>query len=316
MSRIFRALLFLSLGCRVACAEERGDFWGPVELGNQYPLALQQPSMRPKRAAVTDLGTTAFSFTTAWSNTSIREDNYVVDDETFSVEASLKYGLARDWQISLLVPMRSEGGGILDSFIDGWHQAFGLPRGDRPRMDDNERHVSGRDHGGRFDLGETGFGLGSPELGASYCFEEGSCAGLTVGLPSPSSNFGQQAFALGVDYARSFDFESWSWSLGGSLWFYGDQSIDSVQYRPLVPAAFAVAEYVYDPVWHFFASLWGGLQGTEGIEGHPAGLLYLDVGTRIRLGDGRSLDIVLRENPYPGDGTTDLSLVVGLTLHS
>lgn len=316
MPRFELLFCLLALNASPVVAQDKPYFPGPIELGNQYPLALQQPSMRPKRAQIENSGSSLFSFTSAWSNTSVKEDDYTVDDETFNMEAAWRHGLAPGWEIGILLPMRTEGGGMLDPAIDAWHRSFGLPRGDRPRMPDDQRHVSGIGNNGAFDLGDSGFGVGSPEVSARYCPASRTCAGLTLGLPAPSVDFGQQALAVGTEFVTSLDYEKFSWSAGSSIWFYGDSSIDNVDYRPVVPAAFAVVEYLYDSSLQFYSSLWGGLQATEGIEGHPASQLYLDVGSRIQLGNNRSLDLMFRENPYPGHGTTDISFVIGFTVRN
>ncbi|MBN8549274.1 MAG: DUF3187 family protein [Deltaproteobacteria bacterium] len=311
---MFRRILLAALVLiPISVFAEPSQFRGPIELGNQYPFALMQPSMRPRRAQIEESGHNLFSFTSAWSNSAIRKDHYTIDDETVVMEAAARHGLSEQWEVGFLLPFRTEGGGVLDPFINGWHRTFGLPRGDRPHMPDDKHNVSGEDSDGEFDFGKTGFGLGTPELSTRYCFNPTLCSGLTIGLPAPSIQYGQQGVALGTDVVQSIDFTEFSFSYGGALWFYGDTSIDNVEYRPLVPNGFAVLEYAYDSIWNFYCAFWGGLQSTEDIQGHPDSQWYLDVGARIRIANETSLDIMLRENPYPGSGTTDVSMVLGLT---
>lgn len=54
-----------------------------------------------------------------------------LDGETARLLLSHRRGLGAGWDFSIEVPLLSQGGGFLDSWIEEWHDWFGLPNGGR-----------------------------------------------------------------------------------------------------------------------------------------------------------------------------------------
>jgi hypothetical protein len=227
------------------------------------------------------------------------------------METGWRYGLGGGWDIGILIPMRVEGGGTLDSVIEDWHGIFGLPGGDREKMPRKRHDVSGDSDGGFFQFGKSGFGFGSPEVSANYCMTS-DCLSLTLGLPSPSVDFGQQALAFSPGWVSSFDYDALSVSVGASAWYYGDRSIDRVKYRAVIPKGFLSFEYLITQRWQIFSTIFGGLQETKKIPGQPDAEMYFDFGSRVAVGERSTLDFMVRENPVGGHGSADISFVVAL----
>jgi hypothetical protein len=72
-----------------------------------------------------------------WSNTVNIDvapgEQLVVDAETVELEFGVTRALGA-WRFRAGVPVIWRGAGVLDSFIDSWHDVFGLPEGSRPRV--------------------------------------------------------------------------------------------------------------------------------------------------------------------------------------
>ena len=87
-------------------------------------------------------GPTAASATWLVTNTSNVEkrlhEQLRVDGESSVVDLSFDHALRRSWRYRLSVPIIHDGGGTLDSTVDVWHRAFGLPRGFRPYYPKNQ----------------------------------------------------------------------------------------------------------------------------------------------------------------------------------
>ncbi len=73
-----------------------------------------------------------------WSSAAIEQasahETLLVDAETRELRVTLGRGFADRWMLQLQLPYRYIDGGSLDSFIDDWHDFFGLPDGARRDM--------------------------------------------------------------------------------------------------------------------------------------------------------------------------------------
>jgi hypothetical protein len=91
------------------------------------------------------------------------------------------------------VPWRHIGAGSLDSFIDNWHDFFGLPEGARPVLPNDEMHIYyGTLADSILETHESHSGIGDLTLGAGYELTQSmngsATAWLTVKLPSGSAD--------------------------------------------------------------------------------------------------------------------------------
>nr|WP_320117762.1 DUF3187 family protein [uncultured Marinifilum sp.] len=56
------------------------------------------------------------------------------DGEMYRNDIRLRYGLSDRFELSICLPLVRHSGGVMDSFISGWHEAFGLPGKARETM--------------------------------------------------------------------------------------------------------------------------------------------------------------------------------------
>jgi hypothetical protein len=89
----------------------------------------------------TDAGA-AFSATLLVSNTLNVESNshesLHVDGESAVLDFTYDNALSQNWRYRFTVPIVHDSGGVLDSVIDAWHEAFGFSRGNRPFYPKNQ----------------------------------------------------------------------------------------------------------------------------------------------------------------------------------
>ncbi|WP_305045647.1 DUF3187 family protein [Geoalkalibacter sp.] len=57
------------------------------------------------------------------------------DGETYRFTLALRAALGRDWELGIDLPLVTQDGGILDGFIENWHDAFGMSQGGRNRRE-------------------------------------------------------------------------------------------------------------------------------------------------------------------------------------
>ena len=88
-------------------------------------------------------------------------DELVIDGETWVVRIAGRYGWKNGWRASLQVPVVSHQGGGLDGFLVDYHDALGLPDGNRKRRPSGHLEYRYRREGQtRFALVDPATGLG------------------------------------------------------------------------------------------------------------------------------------------------------------
>jgi hypothetical protein len=134
--RATRSLLVavLALGASNAFAAD-----DPLAVRDQNPLVRGVYLPLPSQIAG-DVAGWQFATGLQWTNTvnvdANARETLVVDGE--SVELDLAVARATGaWRFRAGLPVTWRGAGTLDGFIDGWHDFFGLPDGDRPRFAKN-----------------------------------------------------------------------------------------------------------------------------------------------------------------------------------
>ena len=114
-----------------------------------------------------------------------------MDGETYRQALTLRHGLGEGWEFLLDLPAVSHTGGVFDGFIENWHDAFGLPQGDRDRAPRDRLSLFYADGGGaRVDIDGDVYSLGDVSLGAGYILpsppfsNDGMVVRAMVKLPS------------------------------------------------------------------------------------------------------------------------------------
>jgi hypothetical protein len=66
------------------------------------------------------------------------DEGILLDGETYVATLGLRYGLSDQLQLGIDLPWVWHSAGFLDSFINDWHDFFGLPDGDRDDLKNNQ----------------------------------------------------------------------------------------------------------------------------------------------------------------------------------
>lgn len=107
----------------------------PFRTTNQSPLAMVQPLPAQSSAAIIPKGRLFSALTldlaSDYSRSSTAGEGILLDGESYRWTLSTRYGLTDAVEVGIELPFVIYGGGFLDSFIIGWHDAFGLPQGGR-----------------------------------------------------------------------------------------------------------------------------------------------------------------------------------------
>lgn len=168
----------------------KADLFEPFSTSNLHPFVQLHGLPATRSASLAAQGEIAWQLETAIANhfTSSIEGNeaVVIDGETYRLRATLSYGLTERLEATLTVPYVKHEGGSLDSFIENWHDLFGLP------------------NGGREDV---------PQDQLNFLHRNTQFAGDQIGLTDDSSGLGDIQFSLGYQLAEN-DRRSWSTRAG------------------------------------------------------------------------------------------------------
>jgi len=156
------------------------------------------------------------------TNTSQKEnkgdESLTIDVENYRYELGLRYR-KDNWLGQVNVPYMANSGGELDGAIEGWHDLFGLPNGDRDDFSRNQIDVEyARDGVVEYSQDKSSSGLADISLALGYQLSEETRYFVGIELPTGSeSNYsGNEAidFATWLTHQELVDAE---WTVYGLL---------------------------------------------------------------------------------------------------
>jgi Protein of unknown function (DUF3187) len=236
----------------------------------------------------------AFSATLMVSNTlNVENDSHeslLVDGESAVLDLTYDNALSQNWRYRFSVPIVHDSGGVLDSVIDTWHEAFGFSRGNRPFYPKKQINYSytGGDAGIDLNHSQTSLGDIAADLGWYAVDDARQTLSLWAGLKAPTGMVSE----LTSDGA--WDGALWlhaaargpAWQVGAELGVsqpFGDEIFAGMAHRSSVFARFAATRAV-TAAWSLRAQL-------DGQTGHIAGsnLRFLGPSLQLTLGAAHPL---------------------------
>ena len=299
---------------------ERNVNWGfgPPELENQYAFGLMHRSFSPRSPEVREEGSSTFTTRFAWSNNYILDDSFVVDDETRYLDLKASYVPIKDLEISFSLPVLWRGGGVLDSFIEDWHDFFGLPGGNRDTaVDDSFSYSAFEDNGETFLITRDGYSLGTASLGAKYLLTPGTknapawALTFDLGLPTARDSFGQENLDFIAGLIGSYNYSRFSFYWGGAYSLFLDDEIAGVNFEKHHAEGFLSIEYRILDSLAFVLSTYAHSNLIDNLDEHSSFGIYNDFAFIYRATEAMLLELLLRENPGGGDGTSDVTFGLG-----
>ena len=162
-----------------------------------------------------------------WSSTATiqpaEREELVVDAETRTFDLIAQHRFGNGIALRVTIPWIYHGAGVLDSFIERWHDVFGLPQGSRRRLPHDQVLIGyARDEEILFLRRDGVDGLGDISLDAGATLYESARAALgawlTVKLPTADASdlLGSGAVDAGVTVTADLALSD-TWSLYGQL---------------------------------------------------------------------------------------------------
>ncbi len=243
-----------------------------------------------------------------------------VDVETREIRFTLGRRIGEHFAVQLQLPYLYIGGGVLDSFIDGFHDAFGLPEGARPRQPRDALHVRyQRDGITLFDQRVSSEGIGETSLDVGYQLQAAPDSALTawVSLKAPTARERSLRGSGAVDVSLSLSGER-RW---GDRWdAFGQVSVTALGDGDLLPRQ--QRDFVASGMVGASVRLIAGLHAKLQLDAHSAvfegsdldylgEVAILNIGGEYRFKSGWIFDACVSEDIIV-DASPDLVLVFGL----
>ncbi len=114
-------------------------------------------------------GILAFDVANTYNNHDKFPELITLDGESYRLTFALRYGFTETLEGGLDIPLVGQGGGVFDSFIEGWHDFFGMPQNGRDKVPKNRLLYAYEKNGQeKLLVDDSSFGLGDIRLSAGY----------------------------------------------------------------------------------------------------------------------------------------------------
>jgi hypothetical protein len=259
-----------------------------------------------------------------WASTSLAQragtERLIVDAEIRELRLTIGRSWPGGFATQIEIPYRYTGGGVLDSAIDSWHHAFGLPEGARAAMpQDRIRVAYARGSAVLLDMQSSADGVGdiSLDVGRSLYSETSGAAALWLSIKLPSGDADRFTGSGATDVSLAIAGER---RLGENWSAFGQASVTRLGEGERFP------EQQQDIVWSGLAGIgwraWRGLELKAQLDAHTAvfdeaevdflgNALVLTVGGDYRFASGWQLDIAVSED-IAVESASDVVFVFGL----
>ncbi len=214
-----------------SCAELLIPSIGPLEARNLHPVQMTalnptpfDPGGNGRRVTVG----TRTDWANLWLLSGKGTDFIQLDGEILRTEFFSKFPLGKDWTVEVGLPIVHASGGILDSLIETWHTAFGLPQNLRDRLpkDDQLIQVVRKEVGKPdriaygLDREELEFGDIPFQIHKTLVRWQGFAMGVASGIELPTGSEERGIGNGGVDYSLGGDISFRATRIAGFAWVH------------------------------------------------------------------------------------------------
>lgn len=215
---------------------------GPFEIRSSRSFQIFRLAVTPQSPIVPEKnGPSLFTYA-AWNNYwAFSEGHYKIDAEVVRVVTRYTFGIADSARLGFEISANWRGGGILDGFIDGFHELFGVDQDFRSRFPRNRFDVQLIKNGVTIFSGENikGTGLEDPVVFLNKTITRGDnsfpALGVTAYLKLPGGNakelFGTPGFDPGISVNASKKFGAVIAYLAFGYTYYGLDRVGTIRLR-------------------------------------------------------------------------------------
>lgn len=256
INRLFYCLLLAITGI-LAANTALAKHPTPFLTRNQSPFSLIYGLPLTSSAQLLQKGQSRWISSFNISNTlnaqSGTNDELLIDIETAQLNLIYDYSFKNQWMLRFQLPFIQHSGGVLDSAIDGYHQAFGFPEGLRPGFPQDQININySRDNIEQININSQQQSIGDISIQLAWQADNSldSATSYWLSLKLPSGDASKLTGSGGSDISAWL---SSDYRLNETRWLYGQAGLlymsDSNVLRAIQKnwAAFASAGIKFEP---------------------------------------------------------------------
>jgi len=320
LSIIFTFLIFQTP--TTLLASPGSTHYTPFETRDQNVFNLIHGQALPTNARLKQKSQSAWSNSLIITNELINEssntESIALDYESYRFNLSYQYGINENWNIKLDIPIIYQSGGFFDSAIDNWHQFFGLPRANRPFVENNQYTISySKQNQNLIDLNESSTTMGDIQVAVarSIIENEQTTVSLWGSLKLPTGDEdklgGSGATDLSLWLALNQQLaDTWLININTGAVILGNDQYQSI---PLSDYAFyghIMLGWLANENFDIKIQLQGHTSYYEDSQLRAIGNTYIATfGTSININQCNQLDIAISED-IKVDASPDASLLI------
>lgn len=298
---------------------------GPLGVRGHSLFQVATVDFTPDAPLYLDAGSFELHTSITWLNVfNYVENAYVIDGEFARASVTAWYGLTDRWQIGATLPIEYIGGGLLDTFIEGFHDAFRLDQGGREEFEEGKFQVGTSNGRGGFDWrsSKTSASIGDIVLASRYRILDptetapGVSVGFRMKVPTAARTdfYESHGIGLGLDMNVFYPFGDWLLYGGFSAAMVGEtevlgQSLEKMQYALLL-----AVERRISPDLSIVAQLLAQSPLARHFHEFSDWSTEVSLGMKVRLHPHLTLQIAAIENLFNFDNSPDLGFHLGFVI--
>ena len=247
-------------------------------------------------------------------------ESIVLDGETTKILLAYRKGFSDNLELTVDLPVLVVGGGFMDSFIQDWHRAFGLPNGGRENAP-NDRRLYQYTRNGVTLLNESrsATGIGDVQLGAGWQLNNTLALRGMVKLPTGNSDRltgGNLGGAVWGDWAMPFaQGSAFDGFVSGGVSLNRRSDVLSAQQQIAVGFGGAGLGYHLTNDLEVLGQLYAhsALYKDSDLDGLKRPGLQLTLGGSYRISPQYKVNLYFQEDPVTSS-SPDFSIHIGLTV--
>ena len=294
----------------------------PFTTRDQNILNLIHGQALPTNASLVNSSQSKWNTSLIITNTLNTESNsnesIYLDYESYRFNLSYQYGLSENWNIKFDIPLVHTTGGVFDSAIDDWHAFFGLERGNRPYVDDNQLQVYyGYKDQTQIDLTESSTTIGDIQLAIARTLKQDNSSSMSIwaAVKLPTGDEGYLSGSGAADISAWFAMNqaishNWFLNFNAGAVVLGQDNFDGIPLAEYTVYGHAMLNWLLTDGFSLKLQLQGHSsyydESQLTILGDTAFLIF---GGTIEINQCQQLDIAMSEDIIV-DASPDASLII------
>ena len=294
----------------------------PFSSRDQNILNLIHGQALPTNASLVDSSQSKWNTSLIITNTLNTDSNsneYIyLDYESYRLNLSYQYGFSENWNVKFDIPLVHTTGGVFDSAIDDWHAFFGLNRGNRPYVDDNQLQVNyAYQNQTLVDQEQSSTTIGDIQLAVAHTLKDGEDSSMSawasVKLPTGDEDYlsGSGATDVSAWFAMNQSIsQNWFFNFNAGAVFLGQDDFNGVPLADYTFYGHAMLNWLLVEGFSLKLQLQGHSsyydESQLTILGDTA---FLTFGGTIKINQCQQIDIAMSEDIIV-DASPDASLII------